>query len=192
MRRARRTTRWRSCWASAIRAGRRSIGWRATGNDRACDFPVTRLTHADRNAPRRPRRRPAATSRGDRLQLQRPEDRGAAAGERAHGADRAASWRCRDGGARSRHRTSPTSAPAFSASWSTRCSIERSRRRAGSGARSVGIAGGVSANSRLRADAEARGDRCGMPVSSRRISLSTDNAAMIGAPAAPVQRGREA
>jgi N6-L-threonylcarbamoyladenine synthase len=49
------------------------------------------------------------------------------------------------------------------------------------GARSVGIAGGVSANSRLRADAEARGARCGLPVFVPPIALSTDNAAMIGA-----------
>ena len=49
------------------------------------------------------------------------------------------------------------------------------------GARSVGIAGGVSANSRLRADAEARGARAGVPVFVPPIALSTDNAAMIGA-----------
>jgi N6-L-threonylcarbamoyladenine synthase len=49
------------------------------------------------------------------------------------------------------------------------------------GARSVGIAGGVSANSRLRADAMARGERVGLPVFVPPLSLSTDNAAMIGA-----------
>jgi N6-L-threonylcarbamoyladenine synthase len=49
------------------------------------------------------------------------------------------------------------------------------------GARSVGIAGGVSANSRLRADAETRGARLGLPVYVPPIALSTDNAAMIGA-----------
>jgi N6-L-threonylcarbamoyladenine synthase len=49
------------------------------------------------------------------------------------------------------------------------------------GARSVGIAGGVSANSRLRSDAEARGARVGIPVFVPPLSLSTDNAAMIGA-----------
>jgi tRNA N6-adenosine threonylcarbamoyltransferase len=49
------------------------------------------------------------------------------------------------------------------------------------GARSIGIAGGVSANSRLRADAEARGTRAGLPVFVPPIALSTDNAAMIGA-----------
>jgi len=49
------------------------------------------------------------------------------------------------------------------------------------GARSLGIAGGVSANSRLRADAAARGARIGLPVFIPAIALSTDNAAMIGA-----------
>jgi N6-L-threonylcarbamoyladenine synthase len=49
------------------------------------------------------------------------------------------------------------------------------------GAKSIGIAGGVSANSRLRADAEARGVKAGLPVFVPPLSLSTDNAAMIGA-----------
>jgi N6-L-threonylcarbamoyladenine synthase len=49
------------------------------------------------------------------------------------------------------------------------------------GAKSIGIAGGVSANSRLRADAEARGKAAGIPVYIPRLSLSTDNAAMIAA-----------
>ncbi len=49
------------------------------------------------------------------------------------------------------------------------------------GAKSVGIAGGVSANSRLRADAAARGRREGLPVFVPAMSLSTDNAAMIAA-----------
>ena len=39
----------------------------------------------------------------------------------------------------------------------------------------------MSANSRLRADAEARGARAGIPVFVPPLSLSTDNAAMIGA-----------
>jgi len=49
------------------------------------------------------------------------------------------------------------------------------------GARSVGIAGGVSANSRLREDALARGARDGLPVLIPALRLSTDNAAMIAA-----------
>jgi N6-L-threonylcarbamoyladenine synthase len=49
------------------------------------------------------------------------------------------------------------------------------------GSRSVGIAGGVSANSRLRADADAAGKRAGLPVFVPALALSTDNAAMIAA-----------
>jgi len=49
------------------------------------------------------------------------------------------------------------------------------------GARSIGIAGGVSANSRLRRDAQARGEAEGLPVFVPSIALSTDNAAMIAA-----------
>jgi N6-L-threonylcarbamoyladenine synthase len=51
------------------------------------------------------------------------------------------------------------------------------------GARSIGIAGGVSANSRLRAEAEGRATRYGIPVFVPPLALSTDNAAMIGAAA---------
>jgi N6-L-threonylcarbamoyladenine synthase len=49
------------------------------------------------------------------------------------------------------------------------------------GANSIGISGGVSANSRLRAEAEVRGAKSGLPVFVPPLSLSTDNAAMIGA-----------
>jgi N6-L-threonylcarbamoyladenine synthase len=49
------------------------------------------------------------------------------------------------------------------------------------GARSIGIAGGVSANSRLRRDTTVRGERQGLPVFFPRLSLCTDNAAMIAA-----------
>jgi N6-L-threonylcarbamoyladenine synthase len=49
------------------------------------------------------------------------------------------------------------------------------------GAKSIGIAGGVSANSRLRKDALARGQADGLPVFVPPLSLSTDNAAMIAA-----------
>jgi N6-L-threonylcarbamoyladenine synthase len=49
------------------------------------------------------------------------------------------------------------------------------------GAKSIGISGGVSANSRLRSEAEARGAHAGLPVFVPPLSLSTDNAAMIAA-----------
>ena len=49
------------------------------------------------------------------------------------------------------------------------------------GARGLGIAGGVSANSRLRELAVARGEEKGLPVVLPTLHLSTDNAAMIAA-----------
>ena len=49
------------------------------------------------------------------------------------------------------------------------------------GAASVGVAGGVSANSRLRAEVVARGQRERLPVFIPSLALSTDNAAMIAA-----------
>ena len=48
-------------------------------------------------------------------------------------------------------------------------------------AKSIGIAGGVSANSRLRAELDARGGRRELPVFLPSLALSTDNAAMIAA-----------
>src|SRR5438552_382863 len=48
-------------------------------------------------------------------------------------------------------------------------------------ARSIGIAGGVSANSRLRAELDARGARREIPTFVPSLKLSTDNAAMIAA-----------
>lgn len=56
-------------------------------------------------------------------------------------------------------------------------------------ARSVGISGGVSANSRLRAEAAARAARAGRPVYLPSLALTTDNAAMIAA--AGLRRLRE-
>jgi N6-L-threonylcarbamoyladenine synthase len=48
-------------------------------------------------------------------------------------------------------------------------------------ANSVGVAGGVSANSRLRADLKERGERQEIPTFLPSLALSTDNAAMIAA-----------
>jgi N6-L-threonylcarbamoyladenine synthase len=80
--------------------------------------------------------------------------------------------------------------------------IERTFEAAGQlGARSVGIAGGVSANSRLRRDAVTAGEAAGLPVYVPALSLSTDNAAMIAAaglrrlergPASPLDFGAHA
>ncbi len=48
-------------------------------------------------------------------------------------------------------------------------------------ARSIGVAGGVSANSRLRAELLERGTRREIPTFVPSLALSTDNAAMIAA-----------
>jgi tRNA A37 threonylcarbamoyltransferase TsaD len=48
-------------------------------------------------------------------------------------------------------------------------------------AKSVGVSGGVSANSRLRAELQARGERREVPTFLPSLALSTDNAAMIAA-----------
>jgi len=48
-------------------------------------------------------------------------------------------------------------------------------------AKSIGVSGGVSANSRLRADLKAHGDAREMPTFVPSLQLSTDNAAMIAA-----------
>ncbi len=48
-------------------------------------------------------------------------------------------------------------------------------------ARAIGIAGGVAANSALRAEARLRGERRDLPVFTPGIALATDNAAMIAA-----------
>ena len=49
------------------------------------------------------------------------------------------------------------------------------------GAKSIGVAGGVSANSRLRADLAYHGEQREMPTFVPSLALSTDNAAMIAA-----------
>ena len=116
-------------------------------------------------AARRPRDGPAAaaTSRAASIQLQRPEDRGAAARARAQRDRRHGRARADDAGA-----AAGTEVADICASFQrvvVEALLDRTFEAARwLGARSVGIAGGVSANSRLRADAEARGARAGMPV----------------------------
>jgi N6-L-threonylcarbamoyladenine synthase len=128
------------------------------GNDRAIPFPKTRLTHADRNAPHLPGRRDFSFS-GLKTSVLRHVTTHPPATE-ADVADICASFQ--------------------------RVVVETLLDRLfdaarASGARSVGIAGGVSANSRLRADAVARGEARGLPVVLPGLALSTDNAAMIAA-----------
>jgi N6-L-threonylcarbamoyladenine synthase len=139
----------------------------AAGNDRAVPLPRTRLTHADRNAPHLPGRRDFSFSGLKTSVLRYVTDRRDALGLGAAGplpqhevADICASFQ-----------------RVVVASLIDQL-FEAAREH---GARSVGIAGGVSANRRLRADALARGERRELPVFMPGLSLSTDNAAMIAA-----------
>ena len=137
------------------------------GDDRAVPFPKTRLTHADRNAPLLPGRRDFSFSGLKTSVLRHVTARRAELGlavaaplPRQHVADIAASFQ--------------------------RVVVETLLDRLFETAReygacSVGIAGGVSANSRLREDAAARGAARGVPVFIPSLALSTDNAAMIAA-----------
>jgi len=139
----------------------------AAGNDRAVLFPKTRLTHADRNAPHLHGRRDFSFSGLKTSVLRYVTTRREALGLSPD---------------------APLPAPEIAdicASFQ-RIVVETLVDRVFdaaryAGARSVGIAGGVSANSRLRADARARGEARDIPVFVPSLALSTDNAAMIAA-----------
>jgi N6-L-threonylcarbamoyladenine synthase len=156
------------------------------GNGRAYDFPTARLTHADRNAPAPTAgtllppdvaRRVDFSFSGLKtavLRLVRARS-GTDPGGRASSADGAGA-------------TLPPSEIADICASFQRVVVDVLLDRTFEaarwlGARSVGISGGVSANSRLRSEAEARAARTGIPVFVPPLSLSTDNAAMIGAAA---------
>ena len=137
------------------------------GDDRAVPLPKTKLTHADRNAPHLPGHRDFSFSGLKTSVLRyvaaRREERGLGPGDplpRQHISDVAASFQ--------RVVAETLLDRLFDAA-----------RFYGAG--SVGIAGGVSANSRLRELARVRGASSGLPVFIPRLSLSTDNAAMIAA-----------
>ena len=110
MRPGRRTTRWRSCSASGIRAGRSSIVSRRGQRPRD---PVSEDAADARRSQR------AAPAGPPRLQLQRAEDVGAAPRHRAARVAGPVAGRPAAGARRSR-----TSAPAFSA-WSSRRCVDR-------------------------------------------------------------------
>ncbi len=130
-----------------------------SGDDRAVPLPATRLTHADRNAPDLKGDLDFSFS-GLKTAVRRLV-RGAP-GPLSEGqvADLAASFQ--------RVAVSTLIDRLFDAA----------RRFQ---ARSVGIAGGVSANSRLRAELAAHGRQREIPTFVPSLRLSTDNAAMIAA-----------
>jgi N6-L-threonylcarbamoyladenine synthase len=137
------------------------------GDDRAVIFPKMRLTHADRNAPDLPGTRDFSFSG-----LKTAVSRHVTARREALGLTAADPLP---------ERETTDIAASFQ-----RTVVETLVERLFDAARayqahSVGIAGGVSANSRLRADAEARGRARDVPVFVPDVALSTDNAAMIAA-----------
>ena len=139
----------------------------ARGNDRAVPFPKTRLTHADRNAPHLHGRRDFSFSGLKTSVLRHVTLRRAELGLAADA-------------------SLPEDEIAHVCASFQRVAVENLLDRLFDAARwydarSVGIAGGVSANSRLRADAIVRGDGRGIPVFIPSVALSTDNAAMIAA-----------
>ena len=131
------------------------------GRDRGVALPATRITHRDRNAPNDPGRLDFSFSGLKTAVLRYVRSRPAGApwtsGETA---DICASFQ--------RVVVEALLDRLFEAAWR-------------SGAKSVGVAGGVSANSRLRRDAQARGEHLGLPVFLPTLALATDNAAMIAA-----------
>ena len=129
------------------------------GNDRAIPLPTTRLTHADRNAPGLKGDLDFSFS-GLKTAVLRHVRAHEGPLSNAEIADMAASFQ--------RVVVSSLIEKLFDAA----------RRH---GATSVGIAGGVSANSRLRAELQARGERREIPTFLPSLALSTDNAAMIAA-----------
>ena len=143
-------------------------------------FPATRLTHADRNAPR-------ATG-ADLL----PADVARRTDFSFSGLKTAVLRLVRQRAADGRS-LPPQEVADICASFQqtvVEALLERTFEAARwLGAKSIGISGGVSANSRLRADAEERGARAGIPVFVPPLALSTDNAAMIGAAGLRKYRG---
>jgi len=134
-----------------------------TGNDRAVPLPTTRLTHADRNAP---------DLKGD-LDF---SFSGLKTAVLRHVRDRQGGG----GSSFSEEETRDLCASFQRVVVTTLIdrTFDAARRH---GARSIGVAGGVSANSRLRADVKQHGDAREMPTFLPSLALSTDNAAMIAA-----------
>ena len=143
-----------------------------SGNDRAIDFPSARLTHADRNAPQ-------ATAAGVL-----PPDIARRTDFSFSGLKTAVLHHVRKATANGSTLSEAAVADICASFQRVVISALLDRTFEAArwlGAQSVGIAGGVSANSRLRSDAEAEGRRYGLPVFVPPLSLSTDNAAMIAA-----------
>ena len=139
----------------------------AEGNDRAVPFPKTRLTHPDRNAPHLAGRQDFSFSGLKTSVLRHVNSRRTALGL-PDGAS-LPDLELRDICASFQRVVVETLVDRL---------FDAAREH---GARSVAIAGGVSANGRLREDAARRGVAREVAVFIPAIALSTDNAAMIAA-----------
>jgi N6-L-threonylcarbamoyladenine synthase len=144
------------------------------GNDRAHAFPMPRMTHADRNQPK-------ATAPQGLLppKIERSVDFSFS------GLKTAVLREVRRPGQTGARQLTTNEIADICASFQ-RVVVESLLDRTFEaarwlGARSVGIAGGVSANSRLRAELQERGLRRELPTFLPSLQLSTDNAAMIAA-----------
>jgi len=148
-----------------------------TGDDRAIAFPRMRLTHADRNAPDLPGTRDFSFSGLKTAVMRHVTARRSALGLAP--ADPLPERETLDICASFQRVVVETLLDRLfdAALWYQ--------------AASVGIAGGVSANSRLRADAKERGRAKRIPVFVPDLALSTDNAAMIAAAGLRRIRGRD-
>jgi N6-L-threonylcarbamoyladenine synthase len=154
-----------------------------TGNDRAIGFPVARMTGGDRT-PGPPRGVPGVSHESARWRTDFSFS-GVKTAVLRYVKQREAERRQAGSADRDMPLLSAREIADICASFQlavVEALLDRTFEAAGwAGARSVGIAGGVSANSRLRADAQARGERAGLPVFLPSVALSTDNAAMIAA-----------
>jgi len=142
-----------------------------TGNDRAVLLPTTRLTHADRNAPELKGDLDFSFS-GLKTAVLRYVQKSEGRSQKSEASD-------------FRLQTSDLNVADICASFQRVVVtglldrlFDAARRYQ---AKSVGIAGGVSANSRLRAELADRGVRREIPTFLPSLALSTDNAAMIAA-----------
>ncbi len=134
----------------------------SSGDDRAMRWPTTRLTHADRNAPH---------LKGDL--------------DFSFSGLKTAVMRYVTARRHEGHQLPEHEIADIAASFQrivVSALVDRTFRAAQRfGAKSVGVAGGVSANSRLRADMKTYLEAREIPAFFPSLSLSTDNAAMIAA-----------
>ena len=147
------------------------------GNDKAVQFPFARMTHDDRNAGPMVDR-PVGLAATQRNRLLEFSFSGLKTAVKRHVQQRNAQMAPSSG-------LSAKEVADICASFQrvvVDSLLDRTFRAAHQySARSIGIAGGVSANSRLRADATVRANQETLPLFLPSLSLATDNAAMIGA-----------